>query len=130
MYFDTGSASDSLPSSTSIMAATVVMGLVIDAMRKIVSLVIGALASLSRKPNDSNITILPLRAISTTAPGSSLFFTPSLRRSLSRFNRGDRKPTSSGDCALGIPCAATGSATTSARTAIPATRNFDIFISP
>ena len=81
-------ASVSLPSSISIMAATVTIGLVIEAMRKIVSLVIGALASLSRKPKDSNITILPLRAISTTAPGSSLFFTPSLRRSLSRFSRG------------------------------------------
>ena len=130
MYFDTGSASDSLPSSIRIMAATVVIGLVIEAMRKIVSLVIGALVSLSRKPKESNITILPLRAISTTAPGSSLFFTPSSRRSLSRFRRVDWKPTSSGDCALGMPCAATGSATETASAAMAARRVIDIGLPP
>ncbi len=37
------------------------------------------------------MTILPLRAIRTTAPGSSLFFTPSFIRSLSRFSRGREK---------------------------------------
>ncbi len=50
IYFDTGSASESLPSSISISAATATIGLVIEAMRKIVSVFIGALASLSRKP--------------------------------------------------------------------------------
>ena len=50
MYLDTGSARESLPSSIRIMAATVVIGLVIEAMRKIASVFIGALASLSRKP--------------------------------------------------------------------------------
>ncbi len=47
---DTRSARVSLPSSISIMAATVTIGLVIEAMRKMVSLVIATLASLSRKP--------------------------------------------------------------------------------
>ena len=92
-----------MPSSISMMAATLTIGLVIEAMRKMVSLVIATLASLSRKPKESNITSLPLRAISTTAPGSSLFFTPSSMRSDSRFSRLATKPTSSGDCALGIP---------------------------
>src|SRR5436190_12288730 len=114
MYFNTGSARLSLPSSTRIMAATETIGLVIEAMRKIASVFIGALASLSRKPKASNIAILPLRAISTTAPGSSLFLTPSSMRSLSRFSRLETKPTSSGDCALGIPCAAAGTAMPSA----------------
>ena len=105
MKRDTGSASVSLPSSISMMAATLTIGLVIEAMRKMVSLVIATLASLSRKPKESNITSLPLRAISTTAPGSSLFFTPSSMRSHSRFRRLATKPTSSGDCALGMPWA-------------------------
>ena len=112
------------------MAATLTIGLVIEAMRKMVSLVIGALASLSRKPKESNITSLPLRAISTTAPGSSLFFTPSLRRSESRFRRVARKPTSSGDCTLGMPCAAAGSAMETASAAAAARRTIDIKIPP
>ena len=37
MKRDTGSVSASLPSSNSIMTATLVMGLVIDAMRKMLS---------------------------------------------------------------------------------------------
>ena len=48
MYLETGSARVSLPSSTRIIAATEVNGLVIEAMRKIVSVFIGALVSLSR----------------------------------------------------------------------------------
>ena len=43
-YFATSSSSFSLPSSTSIMMATEVIGLVIDAMLKIVSFAIGVLA--------------------------------------------------------------------------------------
>src|SRR5882757_454178 len=112
------------------MAATLTIGLVIEAMRKMVSLVIGTLASLSRKPKESNITSLPLRAINTTAPGSSLFFTPSLIRSEIRFRRVERKPTSSGDCTLGMPCAATGHATETASAAAAARRTIDIRIPP
>ena len=47
MNFDTGSVSDSLPSSYSIITATLVIGLVIEAMRKIVSVRIGVLLSSS-----------------------------------------------------------------------------------
>ena len=79
------------------------IGLVMAAMRKIVSFVIATLASLSRKPKGSNMTILPLRTINTTAPGISLFLTPSFSRSLRVLRRVDRKPTSSGVCTLGIP---------------------------
>ena len=112
------------------MAATLTIGLVIEAMRKMVSLVIGALASLSRKPKESNITSLPLRAISTTAPGSSLFFTPSSMRSDSRFRRLATKPTSSGDCALGMPWAPAGNAIETASAAAAARRTIDIVFPP
>ena len=50
MNFDTGSLRPILPSSTSIMAAMLVTAFDIDAMRKIVSFCIGALASMSRLP--------------------------------------------------------------------------------
>jgi hypothetical protein len=47
MYLDTGSVMAIFPSSTSIMMATLVIGLVIDAMRKIVSVFIGRFFSTS-----------------------------------------------------------------------------------
>ena len=47
-HFVTGSVSASLPSSTSVIAAATVTGLVIDAMRNIVSRCIGSPASTSR----------------------------------------------------------------------------------
>ena len=53
MYLDTGSLTNSRPSSYSIMAATDTMGLVIEAIRKIASRGIGAPAGLSRKPTAS-----------------------------------------------------------------------------
>ena len=43
MYLATGSSSFSLPSSTSIIAATLVIGLLIEYRRKMVSSVIGSL---------------------------------------------------------------------------------------
>ena len=46
----TGSVTITLPSSNNCISATEAMGLVIDAMLKMVSRVIGALASLSRQP--------------------------------------------------------------------------------
>ena len=52
-YFATSSSSVSLPSSTSIMMAAEVTGLVIDAMLKIVSFVIGVLLSVLLWPNAS-----------------------------------------------------------------------------
>ena len=53
MYLDTGSARPSRPSSTSIIAATLVTAFVMEAMRTIVSRRIGALASTSAIPNAS-----------------------------------------------------------------------------
>jgi len=50
MYFERRSSSLSLPSSTSIIAATDVIDLVIEYSRKIVSGVIGCLLSGSRTP--------------------------------------------------------------------------------
>ena len=47
-HFATGSASASLPSSTSVIAAATVIGLVIEAMRNMVSRCIGRRASTSR----------------------------------------------------------------------------------
>ena len=52
-YVASSSSSFSLPSSTSIMMATEVTGLVIDAMLKIVSLAIGALRSVLLRPKAS-----------------------------------------------------------------------------
>ena len=52
-YFDSGSSISSLPRSCSCSAASATIGLVIDAMLKIVSLVIATSAALSRKPNVS-----------------------------------------------------------------------------
>ena len=64
MYFDTGSVMRSRPSSIIIMIATPVMGLVIDAMRKTASLVIGFFESMSVTPVASKCAILPCRATS------------------------------------------------------------------
>ena len=62
MNFETGSARPTLPSSTSIMTATLVKAFVCDAMRKIVSVFIGPPASRSALPNASWKTTRPLRA--------------------------------------------------------------------
>ena len=53
MYFATGSSSLSLPSSTSIIAATLVIGFDIEYRRKMVSSVIGSLVATSRTPKNS-----------------------------------------------------------------------------
>ena len=50
MYFERGSSSLSLPSSTSIIAATEVIGFDIEYSRKIVSAVIGCVLPTSRTP--------------------------------------------------------------------------------
>jgi hypothetical protein len=47
-------------------------------------------------------------------------------RSESRLSRVDTKPTSSGDAALGMPCAAAGNAKTTARAAQAAGRISDM----
>ncbi len=53
MNFATGSARESLPSSTNIIAATDVIGFDIEYSRKMVSAVIGSLVATSRTPKFS-----------------------------------------------------------------------------
>ncbi len=53
MYFEMGSSSENLPSSSSIIAATLVIALVIENRRKIVWSVIGFLEPTSCTPMNS-----------------------------------------------------------------------------
>ena len=61
MYFATGSPRPRRPSSTSIIAATLVSAFVCDAMRKIESFAIGRAASTSDLPKASCATTRPAR---------------------------------------------------------------------
>ena len=70
MYLDTGSLRPSRPSSTSIIAATLVSAFDCEAMRKIVSFVIARAASTSDLPKASWWTTRPFRATSVTRPAS------------------------------------------------------------
>ena len=70
----TGSSSAIRPSPTSIITAAAVMGLVIEAMRKIESRPIGAVPSTSAEPAAWTSTWLP-RAIRPTAPGTDPLLT-------------------------------------------------------
>ena len=65
----TGSSSAIRPSSTSIITAAAMIGLVIEATRKIESLAIGEVPSTSAEPAASTSTRSP-RAIRPTAPGT------------------------------------------------------------
>ena len=67
-HFEMGSSSRKRPSSNSIMSAADTIGLVIDAISKMVSGVIGWPASLSRNPCASRCTTSPRRATRVTAP--------------------------------------------------------------
>jgi hypothetical protein len=71
MNFETGSVSRSLPSSYSIITATLVTGLVIDAMRNKLSVRIGVRLSTSWNPEVCTSTTFPSRAISVTMPPAS-----------------------------------------------------------
>jgi hypothetical protein len=104
MYFHTGSSRDNRPSSTSIIAATLTMGLVIEYMRKIASLLIATLRSQSRHPTLFWYTILPRRATATTAPGSSPLSTARCNASPIRSSRAADTPAPSG-APTGNPCA-------------------------
>ncbi len=66
----TGSSSRSLPSSTRIIAATAVIGLDIEAMRKMVSRRMGVLRSRSCRPTTST-WVSPRRSIRVMAPATS-----------------------------------------------------------
>jgi len=96
MYFDTGSDSSSRPSSYSERAATVTIGLVMDAIRKIALGVIGAPAALSRKPTACTDATRPLRATTTTAPGIRPRSTSTRSTCPMRSSRSDDSPTCSG----------------------------------
>ncbi len=67
-YFETGSASRSLPSSIRITAATDVTALLIDAIRKIVSFLIGTFFSMSIRPIGSKTATFPARTMTTVTP--------------------------------------------------------------
>src|SRR5215467_8981719 len=67
-YLEIGSSRRNLPSSYSIITATLVIGLDMEQMRKMASLRMGLLASRSSEPCDLNQTTLPWRATRVTAP--------------------------------------------------------------
>jgi hypothetical protein len=71
MNVDTRSFRWTFPSSTIIITATDVIGLDIDARRKMESFAIGFFASMSARPCASKWTIRPRRATSVTAPETS-----------------------------------------------------------
>src|SRR6478736_9704434 len=70
-YFPTSSLTVNRPSSISIMIATEVIGLVIDAMLKIVSLAMGRLPSVRLRPKASWYKTPSLLTTATTIPGTS-----------------------------------------------------------
>ena len=69
-YRETGSASPTRPSSTSIITATLVIAFVWDAMRKIASFVIARAASTSALPKASWCTTRPPRVTYVTRPAT------------------------------------------------------------
>ncbi len=71
MKRETGSSRRNLPASTSISTPTLVIGLVIEAIRKIVSGVIGRPASMSRRLTQASWATSSCRATSMTAPAIS-----------------------------------------------------------
>src|SRR5258705_10906855 len=75
-------------------------------MRKIESLVIGALVAGSRTPTVSKYAILPWRATRTIAPGMTRLSTSALSMSMTRCRRSEDRPTCSGRT-LGRLCAST-----------------------
>ena len=97
----TGSRSWKRPSSYSIISATDAIGLVIEAMRKMASCVIGALPA-TRSPNAEKWTTLPRRATSETMPATSRRSTYACSAVSRRASRADDIPTSSG-AAVGTP---------------------------
>ncbi len=69
-YFETGSFSRSRPSSTRIMAATLVIALLWEAIRKRAPDVMGRAASRSAMPKAPLHATLPCRTTTATAPAS------------------------------------------------------------
>src|SRR5205807_6126623 len=103
-YFEMLSSSRKWPSSYSIITATLVMGLVIEQIRNIVSGRIGLLASRSIIPCGLNQTTRPRRTTKVIAP--AIRFSSMLRWTavLIRSRRSEDTPTDSG-LAVGSSCA-------------------------
>ena len=87
------------------VAATLVMGLLMEAMRKIVSAAIGFPASASAMPPPCTYATLPRRASSATAPDTLRSFTCSSMAAVMRSSPSCERPTSAG-AAVGSPWAA------------------------
>ena len=91
-HFVIGSLRPIFPCSTIIMAATVTMGLVIEASRNKASLGIGLDFAASKKPCASLCTTTPLRATIVTAPGNMPVRTCSCIEGAMRAKRSLEKP--------------------------------------
>ena len=87
------------------MSAADTIGLVIDAISKMVSVVIGVSASLSRQPCASRCTTSPRRATSVTAPAICFVSMYSRMYVLIRCRRSDDMPTDSGATRVGSSAA-------------------------
>ena len=83
IYFDTGSSSFSLPSSRSIMIATEVIGLVIEAMLKMASTDMGTLRSASSLPAAPSYSTPSRSTTSAVTPAVSSRATAAWSRSVS-----------------------------------------------
>jgi hypothetical protein len=95
-YLDTGSASSTRPSSTSSMTAVEVMGLVMEAIEKIASVLSGSRLAGSRRPTASRWASLPARMMPTTAPGNCAASMSRRNASPMRRRRAEDRPTLSG----------------------------------
>src|SRR3954470_16552789 len=78
------------------MAATLVTGLVIEAIQKIASGCSGMVLARSRKPTARRYATLPLRAIAATAPEKAPASTCDCCQAAIRASRDDEKPIASG----------------------------------
>ena len=110
MYFDTGSARVIRPSSTRIIAATLTIGLVIEAMRKMVSVVIGALAVVAGQLQWIAQDAV-LRPADSPAYDALLWVTTRLLPNLQQFNIGDALVLSSAGVPAEAVLAVAGAAT-------------------
>ena len=84
-----------MPCSTSIIAATLVTGLLIEAIQKIASDGSGTVLARSRKPTARRYATLPLRAIAATAPEKPPASTCVCCQAAIRASRVDEKPRAS-----------------------------------
>ena len=121
MKRDTGSARRTLPSSTIISTAAAVIGLDVEARRKMPSFGIGFLDSTSIRPCASRWTILPRRATSVTAPDGDPASRCRFTASRTRASRSAENPASSGLPTTSVD-APSGSSTATTATSVETTR--------